>query len=313
MWYKNDLFVLAIQAQQVFYVDDYKLRSNWKVVNKIQHRHVWDVPEIDKIEESFETVDNICQENESYDIQMAVEEEGLDGRQFHRHDVSPEEVSNDEIHNEGLMLKEEVSDVGEEDETIENYCSNNENISLYNDIAIIIIIIIIRFAAANTKKNKRSKSRDLKLDKLIHQSQAPLPIEFCDIMNVPIGASAAALAFDIGVVLRKVTPLGAKKWKDVPEAQMILMIDDVAVLIFFITCLISKFVIDVHNPIIRNYLLDKLATRFKHFHHQLKKEFEQYFTVEEAKQNPPKDLHHKQAKWESLCDYFSSEAFKVQF
>ena len=108
MWYKNDLFVLAIQAQQVFCIDDYKLRSNWKVVNKIQHQHVWDVPEIDETEESFETVDNICQENESSDIQMAIEEEDLDGRQFHRHDVSHEEVSNDGIHNEGLMLKEEV-------------------------------------------------------------------------------------------------------------------------------------------------------------------------------------------------------------
>lgn len=87
-----------------------------------------------------------------------------------------------------------------------------------------------------------------------------------------------------------------------PESQKILMIDDIA----------SKFVIDVYNPIIRNYLLDKLATRFKNFRHQLKKEFEQYPTVEEAKRNPPKDLRHKQEEWESLCDYVSSEAFKIR-
>ena len=37
MWYENDPFVLAIQVRQVFYVDDFKLGSNWKVVNKIQH------------------------------------------------------------------------------------------------------------------------------------------------------------------------------------------------------------------------------------------------------------------------------------
>ena len=59
MWYDNDPFVLAIQVQQVFYVDDYKVGSNWKVVNKIQHWHVWDVPGIDDTEESFEGVDNI--------------------------------------------------------------------------------------------------------------------------------------------------------------------------------------------------------------------------------------------------------------
>lgn len=88
---------------------------------------MWDVPEIDDTEESFEGVD--YQENESSNIQLAVEEQCLDGRQFHRHDVSLEEVDNDGIHNEGLMLEDEVSDVGEEDETIENYCSDNENIS----------------------------------------------------------------------------------------------------------------------------------------------------------------------------------------
>ncbi|KAK9213740.1 hypothetical protein WN944_005725 [Citrus x changshan-huyou] len=42
---------------------------------------------------------------------------------------------------------------------------------------------------------------------------------------------------------------------------------------------------------------------------RLSKEFRD---VEEAKRNPPKDLRHKQAEWESLCDYFSSEAFKTE-
>lgn len=90
---------------------------------------MWDVPEKNDIEESFESVDNIYQENESSDIQLAVEEECLDGRQFNRPDVSPEEADNDGIHNEGLILEDEASDIGEEDETIENYCSDSENIS----------------------------------------------------------------------------------------------------------------------------------------------------------------------------------------
>ena len=60
---------------------------------------------------------------------MAIQKESLDGRQFHRHDVSLEEVNNNGIHNEVLMLEDTSFDVGEEDETIENYCSDNENIS----------------------------------------------------------------------------------------------------------------------------------------------------------------------------------------
>ena len=39
-WYKNDPFILATQAQQVFYLDDYKNGPNWKVVQKVNHRHM---------------------------------------------------------------------------------------------------------------------------------------------------------------------------------------------------------------------------------------------------------------------------------
>ena len=105
-------------------------------------------------------------------------------------------------------------------------------------IIIIIIIFLFFFVAANAKKNKRSKSKDLKLDKLIHQSQAPLPLEFCETMNVPTSANVTTLASDIGVILRKIAQLVANKWKHVPESQRILMIDDILVIFYFISCAI---------------------------------------------------------------------------
>ena len=43
-WYEKDPYVLASQAQQVFYVNDPKLGSSWKVVQKLLHRHIFDVP-----------------------------------------------------------------------------------------------------------------------------------------------------------------------------------------------------------------------------------------------------------------------------
>ncbi|XP_048317949.1 uncharacterized protein LOC107425359 [Ziziphus jujuba] len=77
-WYKNDPFVLASQAKQVFYVDDYKMGQHWKVVRKVHHRHLWDFP--DRLDEgddhgdSFE-VDELdaYQENDSMDIQNLFE------------------------------------------------------------------------------------------------------------------------------------------------------------------------------------------------------------------------------------------------
>ena len=42
-WYKDQPFVLATQAQQVFYVNDLKLGKDWRVVERLQVRHIYDV------------------------------------------------------------------------------------------------------------------------------------------------------------------------------------------------------------------------------------------------------------------------------
>ncbi|KAG8381437.1 hypothetical protein BUALT_Bualt06G0121900 [Buddleja alternifolia] len=46
-WYKNDPFVLPIQVQQVFYINDVKFGKNWQLVQRVQHRHLWELPELD--------------------------------------------------------------------------------------------------------------------------------------------------------------------------------------------------------------------------------------------------------------------------
>ncbi|KAA0063200.1 uncharacterized protein E5676_scaffold2774G00080 [Cucumis melo var. makuwa] len=49
-WYVEELVILATQAHQVFYVDDPKNGSNWKVVQVIQNKCIWDVPEVEDVE-----------------------------------------------------------------------------------------------------------------------------------------------------------------------------------------------------------------------------------------------------------------------
>ncbi|KAG8365839.1 hypothetical protein BUALT_Bualt17G0013600 [Buddleja alternifolia] len=46
-WYKNDPFVLPIQVQQVFYINDIKFGKNWQLVQRVQHRYLWELPELD--------------------------------------------------------------------------------------------------------------------------------------------------------------------------------------------------------------------------------------------------------------------------
>ena len=84
-WYDNDPFILATQAQQVFYLDDYKNGHNWKVVQKVNHRHIWDVPENDTTvacvrEMSDGSNEKAYQDDESHNLNWFVEQD--DGCEF---------------------------------------------------------------------------------------------------------------------------------------------------------------------------------------------------------------------------------------
>lgn len=46
-WYKDDPFILADQAKQVFYVDDLLNGPNWKIVNELNYRAGWDIADTD--------------------------------------------------------------------------------------------------------------------------------------------------------------------------------------------------------------------------------------------------------------------------
>jgi hypothetical protein len=42
-WYKNDPFIMAIDASQVFFLEDIKFGPCWRVIQEFGHRHVFDV------------------------------------------------------------------------------------------------------------------------------------------------------------------------------------------------------------------------------------------------------------------------------
>ena len=45
--YKDDQFILASQAKQVFYVADPSRGPNWRVVQHVKHRSIWDITDDD--------------------------------------------------------------------------------------------------------------------------------------------------------------------------------------------------------------------------------------------------------------------------
>lgn len=90
-WYIYDPYVLPNQAHKVFYLDDPKLGHPWKVVQKIQYRHVWDVPEREEDEDHVnhdgDYDDDDGDTNDVWEVQVEDDETNTS---LCRHDVEPE-------------------------------------------------------------------------------------------------------------------------------------------------------------------------------------------------------------------------------
>ncbi|KAL5786944.1 hypothetical protein ACOSP7_003893 [Xanthoceras sorbifolium] len=128
-------FILAIQAKQVFYVDDPKLGLNWKVVEEMHHRGLWDIQQKDVLEVQDEHV--FYQQNESCDTVLKVQCDNLESQLFHRDDVNADVIQDPSLHEEMMVTTQNTNDFicdeEEEDETIEDYSSDETNELQYED------------------------------------------------------------------------------------------------------------------------------------------------------------------------------------
>ena len=133
-WYKTEPFILATQARQVYYLDDLKNRSTWKVAYKVNHRHLWDVPTredgVDEFTRNEVVNEGIYQESHSSDTQFSCEQPDIESQSLDRVDVDPEIVHVDPIERQKRVAAEEgfnfICDDGEEDEVLEDYESEEK-------------------------------------------------------------------------------------------------------------------------------------------------------------------------------------------
>lgn len=131
-WYIDDPYVLAIEAHQVFYLDDPKLGDPWKVVQRIQPRHVWDVPEKEDIEDDRSSAN--IDENMEYDDgdtnmegEVQVENDEID-TSLVRNDVEPETIIVDASSRSLLFGIDNDNDfIDGEDVNWDDELSSNEN------------------------------------------------------------------------------------------------------------------------------------------------------------------------------------------
>ncbi|XP_070677853.1 uncharacterized protein [Malus domestica] len=68
-WYDEDPYILATMAKQIFYLDDPKVGNGWKVVQKIDRRGLYDIPEVDHDDND----DNVADQQLSSSIEIGEE------------------------------------------------------------------------------------------------------------------------------------------------------------------------------------------------------------------------------------------------
>ncbi|XP_052210599.1 pheromone-processing carboxypeptidase KEX1-like [Diospyros lotus] len=133
-WYVNDPYVLATQAEQVFYIGDMKNGSSWKIVQKVCPRNVYDVPE--NVEEGERLILN-DEPYQQYEINDVIEVEQIDAENIGsllREDVFPDEIdASIVVPNKKLVQTRDETDdscsdeedYNEEDDTIIDYCDDD--------------------------------------------------------------------------------------------------------------------------------------------------------------------------------------------
>ncbi|KAK9070391.1 hypothetical protein SSX86_010793 [Deinandra increscens subsp. villosa] len=115
-WFVDEPFIFATQAQQVFYLKDMARGKNWMVVQKVNHRNVYDILEHDEDQVSSST--DVFQEEESSELPPFEPTEELPNSSFIvRKDVEPETVPYKEVQE----LRNLYSRVGDLEDTTDDY------------------------------------------------------------------------------------------------------------------------------------------------------------------------------------------------
>ena len=132
--YKDDQFILASQAKQVFYVADPSRGPNWRVVQHVKHHSIWDITD-----DGLSDID-LLQHNSSSNFTLFVDLGNLQEINLLRRDqdvipiVQPVTNASRPVTDDSSFLNDadEVELSDEEDESVEEY--TDEETDAENDI-----------------------------------------------------------------------------------------------------------------------------------------------------------------------------------
>jgi hypothetical protein len=128
LWYKSDPFILATQSTKVFYMEDTALGKNWRVVQKFEHREMYNVAEKSDLaqdvyqDDHCSSTDNEVQQGDSDGAEVEHINQGGGSTRF--------EGSLDEL----IRKSRQANIIVDEDDTILEYLSDGGNENAEDDM-----------------------------------------------------------------------------------------------------------------------------------------------------------------------------------
>ncbi|KAA0053293.1 CACTA en-spm transposon protein [Cucumis melo var. makuwa] len=190
-WYMEEPVILATQAHQVFYVDDPKNGSNWKVVQVIQNKRIWDVPEVKNVQNDHI---NILEVVVSHQVDDHIKDDTLC-----RNDVDPTIVERPVV----CHVTDDFIDDFEDD--LDNIAGGSSSVG-------------DNTGSSSQQKTptprRRAQSRLLELERHV-AINGRIPMTIAPGAEKPISPYIVRFSQAIGVCVRKTFPVCCLKWADV--------------------------------------------------------------------------------------------------
>ncbi|KAJ9547179.1 LOW QUALITY PROTEIN: hypothetical protein OSB04_019722 [Centaurea solstitialis] len=330
-WFKSDPYILAIQAKQVFYIEDPSENHSWRVVEDVNHRKIWDHPSFDEVNDI-----DVVHNNISSNFVLSAELDDMADIGLERvgqssvvddictiHTADETDFINDEDEETDVEHLDN-DDVDSDNDVVDGYYSSDEFTSPLRSYAAVARghggdaggdpplgpRRIPTSCEQGSRKRGRGRSRDLKLIQAYdNNGKRPLPIEF-DVNDQhsyqPIGDNDSLFIRFIGNWIGNNIRMCYVSWDSVPKNKKIGMIPWMQQY-FDLTPhrtgphwdQISKGI----ERLCRDRYKDRKAKQKKHF-----MDNGGYDDVENARKHPPASV--KRDFWDETIDHFLDPKYR---
>ncbi|KAG6538579.1 hypothetical protein ZIOFF_003703 [Zingiber officinale] len=295
--------------------DARRTTQNSGVVQKVQHREIYEVTEVDEVSEDIEFRNNFNietnQDNSSNEATLVVGEE-LEISQLCRLDVEHQHINMSNAQVE--LARDAQSFLNDEDEDTEIDGDTDDQLSLSDDSAMppkriehLPVLETPIDDSSSSGRPLRRETRGTHSDRLRRQNsdRGRLPITFRQSDGHPIGPNAASFMTELGLSVKKFAPLQAKSWKHIPAENKRMIYDRISAAFDISFQEGSSSVMKETDRLMSARYRDNISKMHNHYKKL------SHLPPAERRQHIPIEFCETQDDWNYMCDLFESEAFQV--